>query len=431
MSPEQVKKDIIKRAEKHRDDIIDLARELVKTPSENLPPDGNELACQKIIHEFFKRENIETDLICLDEVSGLKEHEAFLKGRNYKNRPNVVAAFRGTGRKNSLLFSGHIDTVPAVDGNWTHPPFSADIEDGKMYGLGSYDMKAGLASMIMALKIIKGLGIELGGDLLFESVVDEENAGCGGTLANRILGHNADAAILAEPSNLDIYPAHKGFRIIHLIVKGTPGIAYAGEKLENPVEHTGKLIECIQLFREKRKRDSKIPLIYKNVKDPVPVFMPKLQAGEFSFKIPMRIPETCKLEVYWQTMPGETREDIEMEFFDFLDSWCKKNDYFSRNQPEWEFSHRWMPGTKIKEDHPIVKTVKKNAGEITHRTINITGAPYPCDLFIFNLYSNTPGIVFGPRGGNAHSEDEFVLVDDLLNLTEILACTAIDWCGLK
>ncbi len=77
MSPEQVKKDIIKRAEKHRDDIIDLARELVKTPSENLPPDGNELACQKIIHEFFKRENIETDLICLDEVSGLKEHEAF------------------------------------------------------------------------------------------------------------------------------------------------------------------------------------------------------------------------------------------------------------------------------------------------------------------------------------------------------------------
>ncbi len=90
-----------------------------------------------------------------------------------------------------------------------------------------------------------------------------------------------------------------------------------------------------------------------------------------------------------------------------------------------------MPGTKIKEDHPIVKTVKKNAGKITHRIIDVTGAPYPCDLFIFNLYSNTPGIVFGPRGGNAHSEDEFVLVDDLLNLTEILACTAIDWCGLK
>ena len=125
------------------------------------------------------------------------------------------------------------------------------------------------------------------------------------------------------------------------------------------------------------------------------------------------------------------KEDVEKEFFDFLNNWCKKDTFFSHNPPKWEFSLRWMQGTKISRNHPIVKIAKKVTEEVTNQEINVKGAPYPCDLFIFNLYANVPGIVIGPRGGNAHGEDEFVFIEDLVNLTKIFACIAMKWCGVK
>jgi len=426
-----LKEKVTQAIEECQNGIIELTKKLVRTPSENKPPEGGELAGQEIISEFFQKNKIKTDLVYLKDVPGLKNHEAYLTGRNYQNRPNVTAAYKGSGQGRSLLLSGHIDTMPVGESKWKHPPLSAEVDSEKLYGRGAFDMKAGLASMMMAIKVLKDMGIRLKGDLLFESVVDEEHAGCNGTLANRLIGHNADAAILAEPSNLDIYPAHKGFRIVHLMVKGSSGMSFAGEELQNPVEHVGRLIEGIKVFREKRRKDTNIPPIYKEDKDPVPVFMPKLQAGEFSYRIPMTIPDTCKLEVYWLTMPGEKQKDIEKEFFEFLNSWCKKDKFFKHNPLEWEFSHRWMPGTQISKSHPFVGTTQKIAEEVTSQTINIKGAPYPCDLFIFNLYGNMPGLVLGPRGGNAHGVDEFVYVEDILNLTKIFALIALEWCGIE
>ena len=221
MSQNQVKREILEVIGNSKDMIIELARNLLRIPSENRPPEGEELNCQKYAYDFLKNiSSVNAEYIYPEDVNGIEEHEAYLPGRNYKNRPNVIARYKGKGQGKSLLLSGHIDTVPVGDDRWKHPPYAADIEDGKLYGRGAYDMKAGLSCMMTAIKIIKDLGIALKGDLLFESVVDEENAGCNGTLANRLMGHNADAAILAEPSNLDIYPAHKGFRIVHLIVEG-------------------------------------------------------------------------------------------------------------------------------------------------------------------------------------------------------------------
>ena len=428
---DRVKKQICRKIEDSKEELISIVQDLVRIPTENTPPVGSEKAAQEYVKGIFDSIRVENKFVNLDKVSGLPEHEAFYPGRNYKDRPNFVARYSGKGEGKSLLFSGHIDTMPIGDAPWEHNPFDGEIEGNRLYGRGSYDMKGGIGAMIMAVKSLASVGIELKGDLLFESVVDEEHAGCNGTLANRLIGHNADAAVLAEPSNLHIFTAHKGFRIVHLVVKGNPGMSFAGEKLENPVEHVGRLIECIKMFREKRRKDVNIPAIYKDAEDPVPVFMPKLQAGEFSYKVPMTIPNACKLEVYWQTMPGEKQEDIEQEFFAFLDSWCKTDEFFRRNPPGWEFSHRWMPGTQISKNHPIVRTVKEIAEEITNQAINIKGAPYPCDLFIFNLYGDMPGIVLGPRGRNAHGVDEFVYIEDIVNLAKIFACTALEWCGIK
>ncbi len=426
-----IKKELGHRIDDSRDGIISAVRGLIQIPSVNIPPDGGEKPAQEYLKRIFDSLKVNNSFVNLDSIPGLQDHDAYYHGRNYHDRPNFIARYPGGGDGKSLLLSGHIDTMPVGDVAWTCDPFGGEIHDGKLYGRGAFDMKGGIGAMVMAIKAIVNSGVELRGDLLFESVVDEEHAGCNGTLANRLIGHNADAVILSEPSNMSIYPAHKGFRIVHLILKGNSGMAFAGEKLENPVEHLGRLIESIKQFRNQRRLNVEIPPIYQNDPDPVPVFITKLQAGEFSFRIPMTIPDTCRLEVYWQTMPGEAQEEIEQEFFDFIDEWCAQDSFFKKNPPEKEFSLRWMPGSQIKEDHPLVATTGKIYEENTGDKANVQGAPYPCDLFIFNKYWNIPGIILGSGGGNAHGADEFVFVDDLISLTKIYAYTILEWCGVK
>ena len=127
-------------------------------------------------------------------------------GRQYAGRPNVAARIPGAGGGRSLILSGHIDTVPAGAEPWTRDPFGAAIEGNRLYGRGSNDMKAGIATNLFVAETLAGMGIRLAGDLTVETVVDEEFGGVNGTLAGRLMGYTADAAIISEPSFLRICP---------------------------------------------------------------------------------------------------------------------------------------------------------------------------------------------------------------------------------
>src|SRR5205814_2484434 len=98
----------------HRDDLIDLTRRLVSYPTENRPPRGDEAACQAFVTAYLRRLGLKPDVFQPDEVTGAQEHPAWWRGRDYADRPNVVARLEGTGRGRSLLFSGHVDVVPAL-----------------------------------------------------------------------------------------------------------------------------------------------------------------------------------------------------------------------------------------------------------------------------------------------------------------------------
>ena len=136
------------------------------------------------------------------EVPGVIEHPEYLPGRDYTDRPNVVGVLTAAtvrparlGRApKSLLFTGHVDVVPAV-GQGQHGWWDGTIEDGKLYGRGSNDMKGGIAAYIDGRPLHARAGLELVGDLILETVVDEEFGGANGTLAGRLPGYNADVAI--------------------------------------------------------------------------------------------------------------------------------------------------------------------------------------------------------------------------------------------
>src|SRR5581483_10394096 len=185
--------------------LVNTLAELVRTPSENLPPRGGEKACQMRIGEWLRELGIEPDIYELAAVPELLGHKEYWPGRDYANRPNVNGVLQGAGGGRSLILSGHVDTVPADSPvPWKYPPFGASVEGGRLFGRGAWDMKAGVAMNLAVLRALRQSGIVLSGDLIFESVVDEEFGGVNGTLAARLRGYNAEAAVIGEPTSLRI-----------------------------------------------------------------------------------------------------------------------------------------------------------------------------------------------------------------------------------
>ena len=182
--------------------LIDIMKGIVSANTVNSPPTGNENNGQEIIEKIFKNLGLGIDRFSPDEVKGFKDSEIYLKGRDYTNRDNLVG-FVGECKKSTLIFNGHIDTVPSQNFEWKiTKPFEPKFIDGKIYGLGACDMKGGLASFIFALKTIIDLGIPIKGKVVIESVVDEEFGGANGSLACIKKGYSEDFAIISEPTSV-------------------------------------------------------------------------------------------------------------------------------------------------------------------------------------------------------------------------------------
>lgn len=165
LASDDICESVKKWVRKNREDAVSLVSELVRIPSVNNPPSGDEAAYQKHLAERLKDEGASVHCYELSEVEELSEHPAYMSGRDYTGRPNVVATFAGQGGGRSLLFSGHADTVYEGVETWTFPPFSGTVSNGKLYGRGSYDMKGGMAAAIMAVKCLHELGYSLKGDV--------------------------------------------------------------------------------------------------------------------------------------------------------------------------------------------------------------------------------------------------------------------------
>jgi acetylornithine deacetylase len=194
----------------HSDRLFGHVQELVRRDSQNTPPLGREAGAQEYLAGVLEGCGCRPDLYELDTVPGLRQHELFFGKREYRGRPNLGARRKGAGGGRSLVLSGHVDTVPRGTQPWTRDAFGGEIEGNLLYGRGSNDMKAGIAINAFMMEAVEELGLRLAGDLVFESVVDEEFGGVNGTLAGRLRGYNGDAAIISEPSFLRICAGQRG-----------------------------------------------------------------------------------------------------------------------------------------------------------------------------------------------------------------------------
>jgi acetylornithine deacetylase len=178
------------------------------------------------------------------------------EGLDFAGRPQLITRRKGSGGGRSLLLHGHIDAVSAEPHDaWTTPPFTAEVRDGKLYGRGACDMKGGLAAIVTAAEALAELGIELGGDLLVATNTDEESTGAGSaTLVDR--GLKADAAIVAEPTDFEVWIACRGTDYVRITVPGRPGHAEVNQPswqeggAVNAIERATVVLEAVRSLRE-------------------------------------------------------------------------------------------------------------------------------------------------------------------------------------
>jgi acetylornithine deacetylase len=416
--------------EGRQDRLVEITRELIRIPSENIPPQGSEKACQTWIAQKLTACGLQPDLYSLSEVSGLAAHPLYFPGRTYTDRPNLGARRKGSGGGRSLLLSGHIDTVPRGTQDWTRDPFGGEVEANRIFGRGSNDMKAGVAINLFITECVTELALPLSGDLLFETVVDEEFGGSNGTLAGRLRGYNADAAILGEPSSLRICPAQRGGRTAHITFRaGTGGILQNGRFPAGITPQLTRFLCHLPTFASRRNAGVRVHEMYADHTDPVPVSVMKIFTSPWGYGEPMTVPETAQVELYWQLMPGESQDDVEREFFDWLNELVGSAPEIYPVMPEVTFPLRWLPGSSISGSEPLIQKLAECAETVLGVPPIVAGIEGPCDLFIFHQGFGIPAALWGPKGGNTHAADEYVEIDSMVSAAKTLLLFVAEWCG--
>ncbi len=422
--------------ERNRDRILSTVSDLVRIRTENLPPGGNERPGQEYLRErvsgFIPAPDI--DMFEVDDVPGIREHPVFFptidgKEKIYAGRPNLVARLRGTGGGRSLAFSGHMDTMPADGKTWSvfPDPFSGGIRDGKLYGRGSMDMKAGTAAGFMALECLQALGVRLRGDVLAESVVDEENGGVNGTLAARLRNPGIDFAILSEPSGLVVGVETIGgtdWRAA-ATVSGPGGIG-AGLELPNPVYVLSRAALALEKYDrmlagltppEAYPRDMRIRLLTY-----------QLASGGSTYAESGAVPTGGHL-IFWQEVYAGTSEaQARKQLLDFVTAELGEDPRTPESRIRFEPLIRFLEGHRTDRRHPAMACIR-SAFQAIGLPWAERGVPFAMDAYAFRKASRTEVAVVGPVGQNPHGTDEYVEVESILSLVKVMALTAIEYCS--
>jgi acetylornithine deacetylase len=320
-------------------------------------------------------------------------------------RPNVVGRRPGTDGGPSLLLNAHLDTV-GVDG--MEAPFSGRVQDGRMYGRGTQDMKGSLAAQLTAVRMLDAAGVDVGGDLLVAAVADEEHASVGTEAV--VERYAPDAAIVTEPTDLDLALAHKGFAWIDITTRGR---AAHGSRPAEGVDanmHMGRVLHRLDaLSRDLQGRDGH-PL----------VGVPSLHAAQIEGgSAPSVYAAECFLRVERRTVPGETKADVRADIESILDA-CAAADPAFEASAEIAF---WRDPLETPATAAIANASREAAAEVLGHTPDDVGASFWTDAAL-HAAAGTETVVLGPVGEGLHTDEEWVDLESVLHLAEILARTA-------
>jgi acetylornithine deacetylase len=377
-----------------------------------------------VVIEACRELGLEID-IWEPDAKEMSTHKNFVSVRDhFQDSPNVVAIWKGTGGGRSIILNGHIDVVPEGDIlQWENDPYEGKVKDGKVYGRGSSDMKGGNVALLLAINALKSTGVKLKGDVIFQSVIEEESGGAG-TLAAILRGYTADAVLIPEPTNMKIFPKQQGSMWFRVKVKGKSahgGTRYEGvSALEKSVSVLEKIKE-LEMLRNNRVSDP----LYNGIPIPLPINIGKIDGGSW----PSSVPDLVVLEGRIGVGPEEKLDDVKQELADWLRALSEVDSWFDSHPVELEwFGAQWVPGA-IEVEHPFVKMIEDAYKEVVEKPAILEASPWGTDGGLFTQLCDIPTVVFGPGTTEvAHYPNEYISIDQMMKAAEIFAMILMNWC---
>jgi acetylornithine deacetylase len=351
---------------------------------------------------------------------------------DFDGRPQLLARFPGVGGGRSLLLNGHIDVVSGEPkGRWTSDPNTPVVRGGNLYGRGACDMKGGVAAMVLAAETLARLGIRLDGDLLVNTITDEESTGAGG-IASVAHGVRADAGIVPEPTAFDVWIACRGSVYPTITIEGRPGHAellqphWRDGGAVNAIEKAQIVLDAIRGLREEWRTRADLQHPYLSPPDIVPTVM---RAGEWSVTYPASCEITCAVLFPPAFADADGYGSRAMEdVCQWIGRACSADPWLSEHPPEFSWTAD-IPPMEIPPDDPIVQAVLAASAEVGEPS-RLSGLDSWYDGATYTLAAGTPSIAFGPRSiAWAHTIDEYVPVDDLVRCAQAIALSAVRFCG--
>ena len=360
--------------------LTELAAELVRIDSVNpdlVPGGAGEGELARFVAEWLADAGLEVEV---EEIA--------------PGRPNVVGRARGSGGGPTLLLNAHMDTV-GYEG--MEAPLEPRVENGRLYGRGAYDMKGSLAAIMVAGA--EAVRASLRGDVLVAAVVDEEAYSIGAEAVAR--GCRADAAIVAEPTELCLVVAHKGFVWMEVETTGRAAHGSRPDLGEDAIVAMGHVLTGLESLAEALLANPSHPLLGSGS-----VHASVIRGGvELS-----TYPESCVLGLERRTVPGETIELVEAQIREITGG-AEILTTFAREP----FEVAW--------DEPVVQAVLRHAGGP-----EVAGVPGWADSAVFAA-AGIPTVVFGPSGEGAHAQVEWVDLADLERCKALYIAVARELCA--
>jgi acetylornithine deacetylase len=404
--------------------LVALLRELVAIPS----LDGEESAAQRRVAAWMRSEGFETDVWDID-LEATAAHPDFSCEVERDAALGVVGwvspeAKRAGGR--DLLLDGHIDVVPAGEpSSWSVDPWRGALRDGRVYGRGACDMKAGLGAALFAAKALRDAQVPLRGRVSVASVAGEEDGGLG-TLATLLRGHTADGAIVTEPTGLSIVTAGAGSLMFRLTVQGRAAHGSVRAQGVSAIEKFMPLFAAIRELEAERNATGGGALFAAH-RLPWPIEVGTLRAGEWASSVPERL--VC--EGRYGFAPGEDEAAARLAFEARVVAAASADPWLRDHPPlvEW-WGGRFAPALTDPAD-PLVATVSGATSSVLGQSAPVEGVTYGSDMRLLVNVGGIPAVLFGPGDvRDCHVPDESVAVDEVLLAARTLIVTAMRFCGV-
>ena len=403
-----------------RDEIISFIQALVQSPSLA----NDEGSVQKIIQSKLESLGLETKKVIV-QFESIKNHPAFCDdGFSPDSRVNVIGQWKNGDAGKSLILNGHVDVVPTGPKTlWNESPWSGSVRDNRIYGRGSCDMKAGLASGIFAIQVLQAIGFKPKGNVMVQSVVGEESGGCG-TLTNIVKGYSGDAAVILEPTSLKVCPIQSGALTFRLKIPGQATHAAMRWDGISAIEKYNLIHQSI-IKLEKERHQSFNVKYYKLSNRVAPINIGTIKGGEWHSTVPESVMVEGRLGVF----PGESALDARNAFENHLKKVSNSDVWLKENPPILEWFEGQFESGQTDVNHSIIRALKHAYKNVKNNSAILEGVTYGSDLRLFTNHADIPAVLFGPGDVRlAHSANENIEIEEVLTCVKIITNLIIKWC---